>query len=59
MVVILVFLWHGKRDCFGWIDGLAPEFKVPVDEGPVELIYYRVLDNDGPGSNSGFAPVCC
>jgi hypothetical protein len=32
---------------------------VPVDEGPVVLVDHGILDNDGPSTNSGFAPEYC
>lgn len=59
VVVILVFGGHGEKGCFTGVDGFAPEFEVPVDEGAVVFVHNCVFDYYGPGTDTGFAPELC
>lgn len=49
--------WVRMRDSFGGINRFAPEVELPVDQSTGLFIGLVVFDDDGPCTDTAFAPM--
>jgi hypothetical protein len=57
MVVVVFFSRHREARGVLGADAFTPELEMPIGKGAIVVVHHRILYDNGPGSQAGFAPI--